>query len=189
MRALLAARSLRRRWQAVDALIASRAASTSPADWTPPPPPDPASFPPPTVRTFALVAHVDHGKSTLADRILEAAGVLPGGGRAQYLDRLPVERERGITVKTQCASFVWPAPGRVGSGGSPSTPATLINLMDTPGHVDFAYEADRALAACGGAALLVDAAQGVQARTVASFRVSVLGVCVGVLVVVKSAGF
>ena len=171
--------------------LARALATAADAAWTAPPPPDPAAFPPPRVRTFSLVAHVDHGKSTLADRMLEAAGVLRGGGRAQYLDRLPVERARGITVKAQAATFVWPPPtreaGRGGGGGggggvnllTPPPPPTLINLVDTPGHVDFAYEADRALQACGGAALLVDAAQGVQARTVASFRAAArLGVAV-----------
>lgn len=156
----------------------ARAASTA---WTPPPAPDPAAFPPGAVRTFALIAHVDHGKSTLADAIMRVAGVIPAGGRAQYLDRLQVERERGITVKAQAASLVHTpsapaveaAVAAVPEGERDALRASLarphlVNLVDTPGHVDFHYEAERALAACTGAVLLVDAVQGPQARTAAS---------------------
>jgi len=107
-----------------------------------------------------VVAHIDHGKSTLSDRLLEASGAIPRGGRSQYLDRLEVERERGITVKAQTASFVHRVPGGE---------EYLLNLIDTPGHVDFSYEVSRSLAACQGALLLVDAAQGVQAQTAANF--------------------
>lgn len=115
-------------------------------------------FPPERIRNFSIVAHIDHGKSTLADRLLEMTGALPEGN-AQYLDRLPVERRRGITVKAQSASLVAEVEGV----------PYLFNFVDTPGHVDFSYEVSRALAACQGAVLLVDAAQGVQAQTVACF--------------------
>jgi len=133
-------------------------------------------------RTFSIIAHVDHGKSTLADRILELAGNIyrpgespaslgakPGAASAsaassneQVLDSLKVERERGITVKAQTASIVYTP-----AGGDESRPF-LLNLVDTPGHVDFAYEVSRSLAACQGALLLVDCTQGVQAQTVAN---------------------
>ena len=98
-------------------------------------------------------------QSTLADRLLELTGAIAPGGQEQYLDRLQVERERGITVKAQTASLVYR------HGGA----EYLLNLIDTPGHVDFAYEVSRSLAACQGALLLVDAAQGVQAQTVANW--------------------
>ncbi len=108
------------------------------------------------IRNFAIVAHVDHGKSTLSDRLLEATGAITSGGRARYLDKLPVERARGITVKAQSASLLWRGH--------------LLQLIDTPGHVDFAHEVARSLAACQGCVLLVDATQGVQAQTMANYR-------------------
>ncbi|KAJ8872016.1 hypothetical protein PR048_028356, partial [Dryococelus australis] len=112
------------------------------------------------IRNFSIIAHVDHGKSTLADRLLELAGVMvSGSGQQQVLDRLPVERERGITVKAQTASLVYTVDGRT----------YLLNLIDTPGHVDFANEVSRSLSACQGVVLLVDANEGVQAQTVANF--------------------
>ena len=113
------------------------------------------------VRTFSIIAHVDHGKSTLADRLMELTGAVPPGGRKQYLDRLPVERARGITVKAQAVSLLHDCPR--------TNRRYLLNLVDTPGHADFSFEVSRSLAACDGALLLVDATQGVQAQTIATF--------------------
>lgn len=113
-------------------------------------------------RNFSIVAHVDHGKSTLSDRLLELTGVIqPGDGNKQVLDKLDVERERGITVKAQTCTMFY---------NDPKTKEDyLLHLVDTPGHVDFRAEVSRSYASCGGALLLVDAAQGVQAQTVANF--------------------
>ena len=118
------------------------------------------------MRNFAIIAHIDHGKSTLADRLLELTGAIPTGGRKQYLDRLEVERARGITVKAQSASLLFTPRAE------PRTPH-LLNLIDTPGHVDFSYEVSRSLAACQGCLLLVDASQGIQAQTIANHRLAV----------------
>ncbi|CAR28136.1 hypothetical protein ZYGR_0N06270 [Zygosaccharomyces rouxii] len=112
-------------------------------------------------RNFSIVAHIDHGKSTLSDRLLELTGVIQSGGNKQVLDRLEVERERGITVKAQTCTMFY-HDKRYGKD-------FLIHLVDTPGHVDFRGEVSRSYASCGGALLLVDASQGVQAQTVANF--------------------
>lgn len=110
-------------------------------------------------RNFCIVAHVDHGKSTLSDRLLELTGVIEAGGNKQILDKLDVERERGITVKAQTCTMIYNYKGE----------DYLLHLVDTPGHVDFRAEVSRSYASCGGALLLVDASQGVQAQTVANF--------------------
>lgn len=132
----------------------------------------------PNIRNFAIIAHIDHGKSTLADRIMEICGAIKAGHQAQLLDSLELEREHGITIKLKAIRLDYSLntnhldPQSATSGRGSHGTVYILNLIDTPGHVDFAYEVSRSLASVEGAVLIVDATQGVQAQTLSNFNLA-----------------
>src|SRR4051794_12882278 len=131
--------------------------------------PQPGKTDPAIIRNFCIIAHIDHGKSTLADRMLQLTGVVEErNARAQYLDRMDIERERGITIKSQAVRMPWTVTEDAGAELDIAPDTYVLNMIDTPGHVDFTYEVSRSLEACEAAVLLVDAAQGIEAQTLAN---------------------